>query len=266
MAETVISVLNPSTVMTDDEVAALVPIMQKQVDDDFAAAWNIDADLAFVAKDESPLPGSWWISVLDDSDQAGALGYHDVTDDGLPLGKVFAGTDQKLGLEVSVTFSHELLEILADPEINRCVFLQRTDGTGVIVAYESCDAVEADTLGYKVDGVLVSDFVTPRWFMPGFPGPYDFQDQCTAPLQLLPGGYISVYEVGKGMGWQQVTAEATVELLEQTTPMSMSPARAISRPKPGSRRERRRTPRRQWERSTVRFDGPVTKRRARRAR
>ena len=30
--------------------------------------------------------------VLDTSDQAGALGYHDVTPQGLPLGKVFAKT------------------------------------------------------------------------------------------------------------------------------------------------------------------------------
>jgi hypothetical protein len=263
MAETVISVLNASTAMTDGEVQALVPVMQKQVDEDFDPAWNIDASLEFVAKDQTPQPGSWWLSIFDDSDQAGALGYHDVTDEGLPLGKVFAGTDHALGLEVSVTFSHELLEILADPEINRCVFLQRDDGSGIIVAYESCDAVEADELGYEIDGVLVSDFVTPRWFMPGFPGPYDFKERCSGPLELRPGGYISVYEVGKGMGWQQVTADATTDLLQQAAPMSISAARAVSRPKPGSRRERRRTPRRQWERSTVHFAGPIAPRRAR---
>jgi len=261
-AETVISVLNPSTVMTDDEVAAMLPAMQQQVDRDFSAAWNTDADLEFVAGDQAPIPGSWWISVLDDSDQAGALGYHDVTDEGLPLGKVFAGTDKAFGLQVSVTFSHELLEILADPEINRCVFLQRDDGSGVLVAYESCDAVEADELGYEIDGVLVSDFVTPRWFMPGFPGPFDFKEHTTGPVQLLKGGYISIYEIGKGQGWQQVTADATTDLLQQTAPVAGSAARAIARPKPGSRRERRRTPRSQWERSTVRFAGPIAKRRA----
>ena len=260
--DTVICVMNPSTVMSDEEVAALIPAMQKQVDRDFNPAWNIDADLEFVSGDEAPIPGSWWLSVLDDSDQAGALGYHDVTDEGLPLGKVFAKTDKELGLQVSVTFSHELLEILADPEINRCVFLQRQDGSGMIVAYESCDAVEADALAYEIDGVLVSDFVTPRWFMPGFPGPYDFKEHTTGPVQLLQGGYISIYEVGKGQGWQQVTADATTDLLQQAAPMSISAARAVARPKPGSRRERRRTPRNQWETSTVRFTGPIAKRRA----
>jgi hypothetical protein len=193
------------------------------------------------------------MSVLDNSDQAGALGYHDVTNEGLPLGKVFAGSDLASGYKVSVTFSHELLEILVDPEINRCVFLLRSDGSGLIVAYESCDAVEADKLGYEIDGVTVSDFVTPRWFMPGFPGPYDFLEHCTKPLQLLTGGYISVFDVTKGAGWQQVTADQAVDLLEEPAAITRSAARAASRPHPGSRRERRRTPRGHWQRSEVKF-------------
>lgn len=252
MTQTTISVLNPSTVVSDDEVEALVPVLQKQIVS-FRDSWNTDAELVFVPKDQTPATGSWWISVLDNSDQAGALGYHDVTNEGLPLGKVFAGTDLANGYKVSVTFSHELLEILADPEINRCVFLQKKNGSGVIVAYESCDAVEADALGYDIDGVTVSDFVTPRWFMPGFPGPYDFLEHCSKPLQLLPGGYISVFDVTKGTGWQQVTADEAVDLQEEADPMARSSARAASRPHPGSRRERRRTPRGQWQRSEVRF-------------
>jgi hypothetical protein len=126
MASTVISVLNPSTTMKDSEVEALLPAMQTQLHRDFLPAWNIQAKLEFVPKGHHPAAGTWWLSVLDNSDQAGALGYHDITNEGLPLGKVFAGTDLANGFSVSVTFSHELLEMLADPEINQCVFLQRT--------------------------------------------------------------------------------------------------------------------------------------------
>ena len=252
MTNAIISVLNPSTVMSDEEVEALLPIMQKQLIG-FRDEWNVDAQLDFVPKDVTPPAGSWWLSVLDSSDQAGALGYHDVTNEGLPLGKVFAGTDLEHGYQVSVTFSHELLEILVDPEINRCVFLQRKDGSGLIVAYESCDAVEADELGYQIDGVQVSDFVTPKWFMPGFPGPYDFLDRCERPLQLLAGGYISVYDVSRGGGWQQVTADQALDLLEEPEVLARSTARATARPQPGSRRERRRTPRAHWQKSEVRF-------------
>jgi hypothetical protein len=252
MTRPTIAVLNPSTVMSDDDVQALLPVMQKQVEQ-FAEAWNADADLVFVPTDETPPEGSWWLSVLDNSDQAGALGYHDVTNEGLPLGKVFAGADLAHGYKVSVTFSHELLEILADPEINRCVFLQRADGSGLIVAYESCDAVEADDLGYDIDGVTVSDFVTPQWFMPGFPGPYDYQEHCSKPLELRPGGYISVFDVTKGGGWQQVTASKAIDLLEEPQVLARSAPRAVARPNPGSRRERRRVARAQWQRSEVKF-------------
>src|SRR5438093_1549935 len=92
MAGTTISVLNPSTVMKDSEVEALLPALQTQLDRDFLAAWNIPAELVFVPHGQTPDPDSWWLSILDNSDQAGALGYHDVTNEGLPLGKVFAGT------------------------------------------------------------------------------------------------------------------------------------------------------------------------------
>jgi hypothetical protein len=38
---------------------------------------------------ELPAPDSWWLVFLDNSDQAGALAYHDLTNEGLPLSKVF---------------------------------------------------------------------------------------------------------------------------------------------------------------------------------
>ena len=110
-----ISVINASTVVTDDDVRPVVDALQRQVSNDFLAAWGVDARLTFVPTSSMPPPGTWWLSILDDSDQAGALGYHDLTPDGLPLGKVFAATDLKYGSQWSVTASHELLEMLADP-------------------------------------------------------------------------------------------------------------------------------------------------------
>jgi hypothetical protein len=177
--------------------------------------------------------------VLDNSDQAGALGYHDVTDQGLPLGKVFAGTDLQSGNQWTVTASHELLEMLADPEINLTVFVQPSQQGGTLYAYEVCDACEADELGYDIDGTMVSDFVYPAWFEPSRqPGSaqFDYASQIQAPLQVLPGGYIGVFDVTSGTGWHQITAQGS--------------ARTYSmRPRVGSRRERRRTPRDEWLRS-----------------
>ena len=84
MANIQIAVINATTVLTDDQVQAAVPALQTQVHRDFASAWGIDADLSFVPSGASPDPGLWWLTVLDNSDQAGALGYHDVTDQGFP--------------------------------------------------------------------------------------------------------------------------------------------------------------------------------------
>ncbi|TMC47830.1 MAG: hypothetical protein E6J14_14390 [Chloroflexi bacterium] len=242
MANVQIAVVNASTVLEDRDVAAVVPALQKQVSRDFAPPWGADADLTFVPKDGTPAAGTWWLSVLDNSDQAGALGYHDLTNEGLPLGKIFALSDKQYGLQWTVTASHELLEMLADPDINQTVFVQNDATSGILYMHEVCDACEADKYGYEIDGTLVSDFVFPAWFE-SFWKPastrFDYQNQIQAPFTLLPGGYIGLFDVTAGTGWQQQTgAEAA--------------ATYGSRPRPGSRRERRRTPRNQWLRSEVR--------------
>ncbi len=114
----------------------------------------------------------------DNPDQAGALGYHELTSRGTPLGKVFAGLDLRSGVSWTVTLSHELLEMLADPWINWCA--QGTDGK--IYALEVCDAVESDKLGYEIDGVMVSDFITPAWFEPTRADRVDFKRRIAKPL------------------------------------------------------------------------------------
>jgi hypothetical protein len=241
MADIKVAVINASTVLTDAQVQAVVPALQTQVHSHFAPAWGIDADLTFVPKTTKPAPGTWWLVILDNSDQAGALGYHDVTTEGLPLGKVFAGTDLQYGAQWTITASHELLEMLADPEIDLTVFVQPNARTGTLYAYEVCDACEADTLGYKINNVAVSDFVFPAWFesfrKPGSTQ-FDHGKHITKPFELLPGGYIGVFDVRSGTGWHQLTAE-------------QGPFSHKLRPRVGSRRERRRTPRDEWQQSTV---------------
>ena len=159
-----ISVVNASTVLSDSEIEPVIAALQKQVTNDFRPAWGVDAELSFVALGEQPSADTWWLTILDDADQAGALGYHDLTPAGLPMGKVFAGTDLKYGYTWSVTASHELLEMLADPNINLTVLVQSSDTAGKLYAYEVCDTCEADENGYEIDGVLLSDFVFPSWF------------------------------------------------------------------------------------------------------
>lgn len=231
-----ISVINASTVISDDEARPVVQALQKQVTNDFRAAWGVDAELTFVPTGNEPRPKTWWLSILDDSDQAGALGYHDLTPDGLPIGKVFAATDLKYGDIWSVTASHELLEMLGDPNINLTVLVQSSDTAGTLYAYEVSDACEADDYGYMVGDIKVSDFVFPAWFenfRTTDSTQFDQGQYIHNPLELLPGGYIGAFDISSGSGWHQVTAEKKL-------------ARSIHRGNVGSRRERRGVPRSQW--------------------
>jgi hypothetical protein len=231
-----ISVINESTVLSDAEVAPVVAALQKQVTNDFRPVWGTDAELTIVPKGAPPPNGSWWLVLLDDSDQANALGYHDLTTDGLPIGKVFAASDLKAGTSWSVTASHELLEMLGDPNINLTVFVQNSNAAGLLYAYEVCDACEDDSLGYNIDNILLSDFVYPSWFE-SFRSEgstqFDRMNKIQNPFQLLLGGYIGTFNVTSGSGWSQTTAEKR-------------PTNLQNRGVVGTRRERRNLPHDLW--------------------
>jgi hypothetical protein len=239
MADVNVAVINRSTVVTDDQASALVKVLQKQVDNDFAPIWGCPANLTFVPLGKPADLRAWWLTILDDSDQAGDLGYHDLTPAGLPLGKAFAKSDMEYKTSWTVTVSHELLEMLADPNINLTVFDQGPIGAR-LYAYEVCDACEDDQFGYMIDDTLVSDFVYPSWFesfrVQGTTV-FDAKQHINAPFQLLTGGYIGVNDLASGWGWSQ------------TTPAGEDNARA--RPPQGSRRQRRAIPPLQRIRSTV---------------
>jgi hypothetical protein len=228
-----VAVVNESTVCTDEEVVKIVAALQRQVEDDFCPTWGISADLTAVPKGQAPGAGAWVLGIFDDSDQAGALGYHDLTPDLHPVSKVFAATDKKFNAAVSVTCSHELLEMLGDGYINTTAL---DPASGRLYAYENADAVEADELGYEIDGTLVSDFVLPQFFDPQHAGkgqPLSFKGNVHEPFSLAKGGYLSFLDLKDlEKGWQQVTAEGTPD-------SGRDPAQRSIDIEPGSRRHRR---------------------------
>jgi hypothetical protein len=226
-----ISVINESTVFGDSDVQAMMRAFQTQWTRDLAPVWDLeDAEFTWTAKAKQVSATSWWLVFLDDSDQASALAYHDLTDTGLPMSKVFVKTIQADKASVSVGATHEICEMAVDPTIN----LAAQDANATFWAYEVCDPVEDEQYGYEVNGVLVSDFVTPDWF--GFKnssGPYDFKKQVSAPFQVLSRGYAQQFGSG---GWTQVNGERVLASGKQ---------RAAHAPK-GSRRDRRRKARSLW--------------------
>lgn len=195
----------------------LAAALQHHVTYEFGPVWGLNAKVQLVTPDAVlGLSNAWVLGLFDDSDTAGALGYHDVTNAGKPLGKIFVGTDLKYGYNPFITASHELDEMLADPEIDRCVQVD----SHTFYTYEVCDACEADVYGHWITfyvarkryQTMMTDFVTPAWFMPGYSGPYDFNNHITKPLELLPGGYIGEGVVMNGnIQWLQKSNGETVE-------------------------------------------------------
>lgn len=196
----VIAVFTQATHYTKAQLTAFLPVMQQFVDLHLAPVWGTPCHLVLT---DGPLPGKWWMVFLDTADAPGALAYHDVTNDGLPLSKVFVETIRQAGASLTVAATHELAEMLVDPDIN--LSAEHVFGSDqTIYAYESADAVEDDADGFDIDGVRVTNFVYPDWFR-DFTHPagtkFDHLGLCTAPFQLRRGGYMPVFRNG---GWTQI--------------------------------------------------------------
>jgi hypothetical protein len=196
-----IHIINQSTVLTDAEIQAVIPAVQAQVTEDFGPIWNTSATVQFIGKGKPVPPGSWPLYIRDNSDQPGALGYHQDAH-GRVDGFVFAADDMKYNVSWTVDLTHELLEMLGDPTTK--TFISLPDGRKCI--REVCDAVEDDNVAYMKNGILVSNFVTPAYFFEGNGGAFDFRNKLTGPAPALtPGGYLGIFDPRTGQ-WTQVTA------------------------------------------------------------
>jgi hypothetical protein len=223
-----IAVINESTAISDGDVQNMIDPFTQQWNTDLRAVWGVDqASFGFVPRGHEPPAGAWWTVFLDDSDQADALAYHDLTNEGLPISKVFVRTIQADKASVSVGASHELCEMAVDPWLNSAY----QDMQGIFWAGEVCDPVEDDSYGYEINGILLSDFVTPNWFgHQHAQTTIDLKGHAHAPFAVLSGGYAQKFDPQSG--WVQVNG-SRAKLSERV----MHPAR-------GTRRDRRS---RQWK-------------------
>lgn len=201
---TPIQVRNISTVLTDEQLRPMLAAIEKQVLRDVCGIWGNRACNIRLVNPQAPwTPEAWRFVVADTSDQAGAAGYHE--DEGItPIGYAFVKSTLDANMLPSVTISHEILEMIGDPMIDSWV-LWRDLPDALFLCQELCDPVEDDALGYQIDGVQVSDFVTPQYFVPTAPGPFDFMKRLTAPNTLASGGYQLTWDPKHGE--QQVFAE-----------------------------------------------------------
>jgi hypothetical protein len=128
-----------------------------------------------------------------------------------PYAKVIASTEDTTW---TIDVSHEILEMLVDPYGNRMqssvaieiVGGKIQDGTGQFgYLVEACDPCEDNSYAYTINGIAVSDFITPHFYDPMVtPGTrYSFTGAIKGPRQILPGGYISWVNAQKDE-WQQL--------------------------------------------------------------
>lgn len=189
-----IHVTNRSTRISDADAQTMTAAVAKQVKRDFAPAWAIPANAVtfLAAAADAPAHGAL-LTIVDDPDQAGVLGWHTEGQNGVIYGYVFCAPVLDNGgrvltgatYTVAATLSHEVLETIADPHVN----LWATGPDGWVISQEVCDPVE--NASYQIDGVNVSDFVTPAWFdLQAAAGTQvDHLNRISSPFQMDSGGY-----------------------------------------------------------------------------
>jgi hypothetical protein len=198
-----IACFNKATIPLGVDLDALIAAMQAFVDQHVAPVWGTPAKLI---KSTGFVKGAWAMVFLDNADQPGALAYHDLTPDGLPQSKVFVKTTLENNDLVSVSASHELVEMLVDPAIN---LMTTGPDPKLIYAYESADPVEA--LSFPVNGIVMTDFVYPAYFEAFHKAgavQFDYLKKVNKPFQILSGGYQIIFKNGK---WSQVFGSAAKE-------------------------------------------------------
>lgn len=196
-----IACLFHTTLRLGCEEAQLVAALQSYVNDWLCPAWGASA-LVYDPRGPDGGPGDWPLVFADDSDQARALGYHEL-DGSRPCGFVFVRTSTDAGEPVSVTASHELAELLLDPGCNVAARSPR----GRWVGREVCDPVQGTYL--TVGGLQLANFVLPSWYGAG-QAPYDAAGEVAAPWEVLAGGYVPVWD-DEAQSWTSLFGSRAAE-------------------------------------------------------
>ncbi len=198
-----IGILNQSTHISDADASAMTEAVAAQVRMDAAPVWDRAPAAVVFYTDPSVVPAAAHLITIMDTVQdqpQGVLGYHTEDQRGKLWGVVAAQPELDSGAQVSTgdwsvssVLSHEVLEMFVDPNCN----LWSNNDKGQVYSFEVCDPVEAPS--YEINGVSVSNFVTPAWFDPLAPptSQFDKLGLLKSPFSILKGGYVVYSSAGK---------------------------------------------------------------------
>lgn len=166
----------------------LIDALLEQINGPYAASHGaVTCNFRIASGPEDRQPGEIACNFRDTIPEApDALAYHTVTN-GIPdieIGVDLFSSLTDEGESVSGGVSHEILELLGDAGANEWADLQ--DASGQTRARENCDAVQ-NTGYFAENGVWLSNFVLPSYYIPGAIGPYDALGVMTSQTDLSHG-------------------------------------------------------------------------------
>ena len=193
-----IGIKNNSSVDIDfADITKVAQALQVQIDRDFFPEWGRRGQIFSIHKTDSVPQGVWPMYLIDKLE--GGSGVHLVKNH-TPYANVEASEDW------SVTASHELLEMLADPYGHRLVSAPSIDPTtdGHMVYYLIEVADPCEVFSYSIDSVAVSDFVTREYYNENSPATEasDLLSRLASPYEVPEGCYISWIDPEDGR-WHQ---------------------------------------------------------------
>ncbi len=194
----------------------VVNAIQKQLENDFAPIWAIDVKLS-IYPNGATLPNGVWPAYIAEKIDLDVDGYHHFTgektllaDNRIPYAKV------KFNENWSYTLSHEILEMAHNPYADNHELFDE-----LYYLEEIADAT--NSVGYEIDTIKVSNFVTPDYYNFTNLGAkkYDFMGLLKRPRELYEGGYIS-WANKAGDYYQAIKAKGKILIRKLTG--STSPA------------------------------------------
>jgi hypothetical protein len=187
---TQLALVSESTKVTPSDLAQVGAALQKQITRDVMQFWEVKATIDVFPKLEDVPIGYWKVIVMDDIGQKDGIGGIHTNKLGEPFALVKSHADIKVW---SLSASHEAIEMIVDPSLSRRVEGDSPKPEQGRVQYlvEVCDPCQA--CAYWVNGILVSDFYTPRYFDPvaAPEARYSYTRRVTQPRQILKGGYLT---------------------------------------------------------------------------